>query len=126
MLKYIAIIFILLSNNANAKIFCDALIEEIKEKQVSERLDLVPLNYTGSNSLGIELMMEMKDEKYVFSRNSKNNVIIFHTLKQNAEGKSFERSEQFFQDDVIVSINNLKVNELTDEEILKIRKNYLR
>ena len=82
MLRYIAIIiFVLFTNNVHAKIFCDALIEEIKEKQISERLDLVPLNYTGSNSLGIELMMEMKDTEYVFSRNTENNVIIFRYFR---------------------------------------------
>jgi len=121
-MRILIIFLILFTGNAYSQTFCDALSTEIKNNQIKERLDLAPLDFEGQNSLGINLdySYDSENEEWLIKRDKAGNPIVFNTLINNGEGKTFESSEFFSFGDRLISIDGQKLNVLKKDEVLNL------
>ncbi|MDB9985527.1 hypothetical protein OAD84_01040 [Pelagibacterales bacterium] len=115
---FLIFISLLISSNALAETFCEALSSEIKNRQITDRLDLAPLNFNGDNSLGINFDFNLDEKKeWILKRDLDGNPIVFNTIIKNAENKEFDAAKYLKHGDRIISINGHLLKELDVEKI---------
>lgn len=118
-------IFLVNANVSSSEIkgtYCENLFNEIKNKQISNRLDLEPTPDTDGWDSGIILKLtESDDEKdLILERDSNGYPIVFSTRYYNEKYEVFEIFEILKHNDKITSLNGEKTNLLTDDSIFEI------
>ena len=123
MIRFLLIfISLLIPTNILAETFCEALSSEIKSRQITDRLDLPPLNFNGYNSLGINFddYHNYNDDTYTIKRDQDGNPVVFNIQLENGDGIKFEAAKYLKYGDRIISINNHLLKDLNFEQIYEI------
>ena len=107
---FLIILLLIWPSSILAETFCAALSNEIKNRQISDRLDLPPLDYFGENKLGINFDYNYDEEKQEWNlvRDNDGNPIVFNTLLKNGEQKIYLNGV-FCQDGSISSTFRINV-----------------
>lgn len=102
--------------------YCNLLIEEIKKSQIEQRLDRYPTTYYWGVESGIvfEQVKDLDTDEWIFTRDDNGYLNIFTTRYKSDDGNIFDAYNIFNHKDKVIALNNIKINNLTDDEIYEI------
>jgi len=102
--------------------YCNLLIEEIKKSQIEQRLDRYPTTYYWGVESGIvfEQIKDLGTDEWIFTRDDNGYLNIFTTRYKSDDGNIFDAYNIFNHKDKVIALNNIKINNLTDDQIDEI------
>jgi len=102
--------------------YCNILLEEIKDSQIEQRLDQYPTTYYWGVKSGIvfEQIKDLDTNEWVYVRDDDGYLNIFTTRYKSDDGNIFDAYNIFNHKDKVIALNDIDINNLTDDEIEEI------